>query len=64
MKPLRSRLLNAAVRTRVSQVVVEKDYALGYLLGGIAVTPELGETLVLKGVRHHFQIIVFPDKCQ
>ena len=49
MKPLRSRLHNAAVKTRVSQVVVEKDYALSYLLAGIAATPELSETLVFKG---------------
>ena len=49
MKPLRSRLQNAAVRNRVSQVVVEKDYALSYLLAGIAATPELSETLVFKG---------------
>jgi|NOAtaT_7_FD_contig_31_7269663_length_1086_multi_6_in_0_out_0_3 predicted nucleotidyltransferase component of viral defense system len=45
MKPLRSRLYNAAVRTRVSQVVVEKDYALDW----IATTPELSETLLFKG---------------
>ena len=49
MNPLRSRLHNAAARTRVSQVVVEKDYALGYLLGCIGATPELSETLVFKG---------------
>jgi len=49
MKPLRSRLHAAAIRTGVSQVVVEKDYALAYLLAGIAATPELSKTLVFKG---------------
>jgi len=49
MKPLRTRLRNAALRTRVSQMVVEKDYALSYLLAGIAAKPELSETLIFKG---------------
>lgn len=32
MKPLRTRLRNAALRTRVSEMVVERDYALSYPL--------------------------------
>jgi hypothetical protein len=34
---------------QVSQMVVEKDYALSYLLAGIAASPELSETLIFKG---------------
>ena len=49
MKPLRSRLHSAAIESGVSQVVIEKDYALSYLLAGVAATPELSETLVFKG---------------
>ncbi|MCG3143161.1 MAG: hypothetical protein HONDAALG_00482 [Gammaproteobacteria bacterium] len=49
MKPLRSRLRKAALQMQVSQMVVEKDYALSYLLAGIAANPELSETLVFKG---------------
>jgi len=49
MKPLRARLRDVANRTRVSQMVVEKDYALSYLLAGIAAKPELSETLIFKG---------------
>jgi len=33
----------------VRQDIVEKDYALSYLLAAIAVTDELGDNLVLKG---------------
>jgi len=49
MKPLRARLRNAALRMRVSQMIVEKDYALSYLLAGIAAKPELSGTLIFKG---------------
>ncbi|MGH8710436.1 MAG: nucleotidyl transferase AbiEii/AbiGii toxin family protein [Burkholderiales bacterium] len=49
MKPLRTRLRNTALRMRVSQMVVEKDYALSYLLAGIAASPELSGTLIFKG---------------
>jgi len=33
----------------VQQYIIEKDYALSYLLAAIAATEELGENLVLKG---------------
>jgi predicted nucleotidyltransferase component of viral defense system len=49
MKPLRTRLHDVAIKMRVSQMVVEKDYALSYLLAGIAAKPELSETLIFKG---------------
>jgi len=49
MKPLRTRLREAALRMRVSQMVVEKDYALSYLLAGIAANPDLSGTLIFKG---------------
>ena len=49
MKPLRTRLREAAFRMRVSQMVVEKDYALSYLLAGVAANPDLSGTLIFKG---------------
>jgi len=49
MKPLRTRLRKSAGSLRVAQPVVEKDYALSYLLAGIATEPTLRETLVFKG---------------
>src|SRR5262245_65072663 len=49
MRPLRTRLREAALRMRVSQMVVEKDYALSYLLAGIAANPDLSGTLIFKG---------------
>src|SRR5262245_8097124 len=49
MKPLRTRLREAALRMRVSQMVVEKDYALSYLLAGIAADSDLSGTLIFKG---------------
>lgn len=49
MKPLRTRLREAALRMRASQMVVEKDYALSYLLAGIAANPDLSGTLIFKG---------------
>jgi uncharacterized protein len=49
MKPLRTRLRKAASDLRVAQHVVEKDYALSYLLAAVAGEPALSETLVFKG---------------
>ncbi len=49
MKPLRARLREAALRMQVSQMIVEKDYALSYLLAGVAANAELSETLIFKG---------------
>ena len=49
MKQLITRLREAAREQRVPQEVIEKDYALSYLLAGISSQGELRETLVLKG---------------
>lgn len=49
MKPLRDRLAQAARSAGVALPVVEKDYALGYVLAGIAAVPALSESLVFKG---------------
>ena len=40
---------NTARNQKVQQYIVEKDYALSYLLAAIASTDGLGENLVLKG---------------
>lgn len=40
---------SVAQKTKVQQYIVEKDYAISYLLGAIVQTQILGETLVLKG---------------
>jgi hypothetical protein len=49
MKLLQRRIQQAAKDGRVSQLVVERDYAQSYVLLGIAGQPELRETLVFKG---------------
>jgi len=49
MKPLRMRIREAASSTGVGEQVVEKDYALSYVLAGIAAQPELAGSLVFKG---------------
>jgi len=49
VKPLRRRLQDAAKARGVGQIVVERDYAQGYVLLGIARTPALRDTLVFKG---------------
>lgn len=48
-RPLRDRIRRAAVQSGVRLDYVEKDYALSYVLAGIAAQPELAETLVFKG---------------
>src|SRR6266571_7722716 len=48
-RPLRLRLQEAAAQARVLPEVVERDYALSYVLAGLAVQPALAETLVFKG---------------
>src|SRR5258708_2130866 len=48
-RPLRVRLQEAAAQSRVLPEVVERDYALSYVLAGLAVQPALAETLVFKG---------------
>lgn len=48
--PTVEQLLRAAAREQqVAYWVLEKDYALGYLLAGMAQIPELAEALILKG---------------
>jgi len=49
MKQLTTRLREAATARCVPQEVIEKDYALSYIMAGIATQQELRETLVLKG---------------
>jgi len=49
MKPLRSRIREAAGRCKLPQPVIEKDYALSYLLAGIASQPLLSHSLIFKG---------------
>ena len=49
MKTLKSRLLTAARETNVPQDVVEKDYALSYVLAGISSHNQLNQILLLKG---------------
>jgi predicted nucleotidyltransferase component of viral defense system len=49
VKTLRVRIAEAAEAARTSQLVVEKDYALSYVLAGIASVPALRDFLVFKG---------------
>ncbi len=49
MKPLRGRIEQAAHAGRLPQPVIEKDYALSYLLAGVAGHPALADTLIFKG---------------
>ncbi len=49
MKPLRARIAAEAARTRVPQPVIEKDYALSYILAGLATQSALRESIVFKG---------------
>lgn len=49
MKPLRLRIRDAAQRQGIPQDVIEKDYALSYILAGIYSQPAIKEALVFKG---------------
>jgi len=49
MRPLRDRLRDTARQSGTQQTVIEKDYALSYVLAGIAAQPELAQSLVFKG---------------
>ncbi|MEQ8189875.1 MAG: nucleotidyl transferase AbiEii/AbiGii toxin family protein [Candidatus Eremiobacterota bacterium] len=49
MKPLQNKIKEAVRLHKVNQTVVEKDYALSYVLAGISSVPVLSETLVFKG---------------
>jgi uncharacterized protein len=49
VKPLRTRIREAAARAGTGEQVVEKDYALSYILAGIASHAELSESMIFKG---------------
>lgn len=49
MTPLRTKISEASKAASVPQYVIEKDYALSYILAGIAETPTLAHSLVFKG---------------
>lgn len=49
MKPLRLKLQNEANLKNAPIHVIEKDYALSYVLAGIAKQPELSHSLIFKG---------------
>jgi predicted nucleotidyltransferase component of viral defense system len=49
MKPLRLRIRAASQRQGIPQQVIEKDYALSYILAGISSHPGLQNVLVFKG---------------
>jgi len=49
MKPLRVKIQNEAGLKKTPIHVIEKDYALSYILAGIAKQPELMHSLIFKG---------------
>ncbi len=49
LRPLRVRIASAARAAQKPQFILEKDYALSYLLVGMAAVPQLAESLVFKG---------------
>jgi predicted nucleotidyltransferase component of viral defense system len=49
VKPLQNRMRQLARETRTQQLVIEKDYALSYVLAGIASQPSIAKTLIFKG---------------
>jgi predicted nucleotidyltransferase component of viral defense system len=49
MKPLRLKIQEHAQRKLVPQTVIEKDYALSYLLAGISEHSVLSDSLIFKG---------------
>jgi len=49
VKPLRARIREAASSTGIGEQVIEKDYALSYILAGIAAQPEMSESMIFKG---------------
>jgi predicted nucleotidyltransferase component of viral defense system len=46
---LEQEIRNVAKALKVPQGVIEKDFALGYILAGLVRTPSLNETLIFKG---------------
>ena len=49
MRPLRLRIQDAVKREGIPQPIIEKDYALSYILAGVASHPALEDALVFKG---------------
>lgn len=49
MKPLRDKLRKEASHKKIAQYVIEKDYALSYVLVGITQQPDLAHSLIFKG---------------
>ncbi|MDR3492134.1 MAG: nucleotidyl transferase AbiEii/AbiGii toxin family protein [Gammaproteobacteria bacterium] len=49
MKPLRIKIQDEANLKKVPMHVIEKDYALSYVLAGMANQPELSHSLIFKG---------------
>jgi len=49
MRPLRNRIHAAALRQKIPQLVIEKDYAISYILAGISSQDILNESLIFKG---------------
>src|ERR1700722_2126768 len=49
MKPLRIKIQDEANIKKVPMHVIEKDYALSYVLAGLANQPELAHSLIFKG---------------
>ena len=49
MKPLRARIAAEADKAKVPQPVIEKDYALSYILAGLSAQAALRESLIFKG---------------
>jgi len=49
LKPLRNRINQESRKSGIAQYIVEKDYALSYILAGLSSQEALAEVLVLKG---------------
>jgi predicted nucleotidyltransferase component of viral defense system len=49
MRPLQNRIRQIARESSTQQMVIEKDYALSYVLAGIASQPSLAGTLIFEG---------------
>lgn len=49
LRPLRVRMAAAARADQKPQFILQKDYALSYLLAGVVAVPQLADSLVFKG---------------
>lgn len=62
MRPLRLKIQTEAQFKRIPEHVIEKDYALSYILAGIASLPALSNTLIFKGgtqrLKKYFLVII------